>query len=271
MRRHVAVAAFAAALSASGAAHAHPSFFARGTEDSAASAFVLDGAAISRVVYVDAPCPAGPFWARIDAAPGEVVYLRLGVPVLEELRDYRPTVYLVGPDLTEPAVSVPWPLPQGDRAIELPTDGAPEPRVFHDPFTGTDSWLLVERRHVVVRRASYYFVVDPPAVEGRFWIASGTEETRGVGEPGALLKIRPFFAAHDAPDLGQPCEEGPAPMGNGCLCAIDRAAPSWPAPLAALLIALALAARRLTERRYRTSLRFASAMPPSRAPGSRSS
>lgn len=269
MRRHVAVAAFAAALSASGAAHAHQAFFARGTEDSAASAFVLDGASISRVVYVDAPCPAGPFWARIDAAPGEVVYIRLGVPLLEELRDYRPTVYLVGPDLPESGVRVPWPLPPGDSAIALPTEGAPEPRVFHEPFTGTDSWVLLEHRHVVVRNASYHVVVDPPAVEGRFWIASGTEEVGGVGEPTALLKIRPFFAAHDAPDLGQSCEEGPVPMGNGWLCATDLAAPSWPAPLAALGIALALAARRRP--RYRTIFRFASAIPPSRAPGSRSS
>jgi hypothetical protein len=254
MKLHVAAAAFAAVLAVPTQAHAHQPFFARGTEGSSESAFVLPDADVSRVVYVDAPCPAEPFWARIDATSGDVVSISLGVPVLDELRDYRPTVYLVGPDVEGPLVRVPWSLPEAYRAIELRTDQVADPRVFHEPFTGTDSWILLERRHVVERQgASYYVVVDPPAAAGRYWLSSGTEEVPG-GDPTALARIGPFFDAKAAAGLGRACERGPiTPAGSGFTCAIDPTATPRSAPLAAL--GLLLAIRRRSRIRARAARR----------------
>lgn len=247
MRLHLAAAALAAALAAPGAALAHQPFFAEGTETGAESAFVFEDARVSRVVHVDARCPAEPFWGRISAERGDVLYVALGVPQMEELRDYRPTLYLVGPDLPAPESRPPFQIPLGYGALALPTDDVAAPRAFHEPFTRTDSWILVEQRHVVVRNASYYVVVDAPPVRGRFWVASGNEEEPGA-EPGALARMRLFYSAASDPDLGSSCAE-PAVELTGGGCAIAPASPPGAAPGAVLGLALAFALRRRRARR----------------------
>lgn len=243
-------AAIAAALLVPSAALAHQAFFAQGIEDGPESAFVMEDADVSRVVYVDMPCPNEPFWTRIDAEPGDVVYISLGVPVLDELRAYRPTLHFLAPDLPAPRERIPLQIPQGFGAITIPTDTVTAPRVFHEPHTGTDSWVLLEHRHVVVRRGSYYVVVEPPPASGRFWLTSGTAEE--AGDLGALLGIPAFFDASGAQGLGLSCEENEVAIeGGGAACSIDRAAParSGPGVALALTVALGLAIRRRRARR----------------------
>lgn len=237
MKSHIAAAALAAALAASCAAQAHEAFFARTGEGTSDRTFVLGDAGPARVVYVHAGCPAGLFRARIDAAPRDTVYIALGVPALPELRRFRPTVHLVGPDLPVPEVRPPFEIPRGAGMITLVAE--PEPPVVPDPVTGASSWRLFEHRLPVSRRAAYEVVVDLPDQTGRFWLESGRGD--GPDNRAAIPAIRRFFDPQSASGLGRSCseEERISAEGSGFVCGVERAGHPRGAVAGALLLGFA--------------------------------
>lgn len=167
------------------AAWAHKPFFGSGTAAVPQRALVVQDPDVSQVYYHEVTRAAPRLWISFDLREGQEVYLQIGVPVLQRLKDYRPSFALVGPGLPRPYL--PFRAPAGMGARVWGTGCVKRPRVFHEPFTGTDSWILREARLKVAQAGRYYAVAFTPSGKpGKLWLAIGTQER---WEPAEFAKL----------------------------------------------------------------------------------
>jgi hypothetical protein len=83
-----------------------------------------------------------------------------------------------GPGLNDP--NVPFSIPQGMGATRFDTHAA-KPHFFHEPFTGTDSWILATQTVTLPNGGRFYVVAfDPNQQSGKLWIAIGKKEKFGL-------------------------------------------------------------------------------------------
>ncbi|UCD27978.1 MAG: hypothetical protein JSV03_12870, partial [Planctomycetota bacterium] len=144
-------------------------------------------------------------WLTFEARSGQEVFLQLGVPAIERLQDFRPALALLGPSL--PAVDLPFTVPEGLGGIVLAPGAEVEPEFFHEPFTGTDSWILGEIQTVLSESGRYYAVAYVPNGQtGKLWVAPGRQEVFGLADifslPTIINQVREF---HEVPAAGIPC------------------------------------------------------------------
>jgi hypothetical protein len=191
-----------ALMSATAAAWAHKPFFSNGTAAVPQRALVVRDPGVSQVYYHEIARAAPRLWLTFDLKEGQEVYLQVGVPVLDRLGDYRPSFALVGPGL--PRSYLPFSVPTGMGARVWGTGCVKRPRVFHEPFTGTDSWILREARLKVAQAGRYYAVAFAPSDKpGKLWLAVGTQEKwepaefAKLGEIGA--RVRAFHEVGGTP------------------------------------------------------------------------
>ena len=76
-----------------------------------------------------------------------------------------------------------------------------EPRFFHEPFTGTDSWILTSKTVALPKSGRFYVVAfDPKKAGGKLWISVGQKERFGLGDLlniGQTIKlVRSFHEIH---------------------------------------------------------------------------
>ncbi|HOQ88654.1 MAG TPA: hypothetical protein PLO53_01640 [Candidatus Hydrogenedentes bacterium] len=141
---------------------------------SAESALQITDLSLSQVVYDPLP-NGGQLWLKFEAKAGDPIYLQLGMPYLEHLSDYRPSLALVGPAGTGED-RVPFELPEGLTARRFDSAGK-DPKFFDEPFTGTQSWILVEEEFNLAADGTYYIVAfDPEEQGGKLWTAWGKRE-----------------------------------------------------------------------------------------------
>lgn len=186
-------------------AEAHKPLF---TDDAATdpdTAIVVPDADISYVVYREITDDAPQIWLTFDATAGQALYAQLGVPVIDRLEDFRPALALLGPGL--PDIGLPFEVPAGLGGVILTTDDVEEPEFFHEPFTGTDSWILGQIRTNAAEAGQHYIVAYVPSGEtGKLWIAPGEEEQFGAGDilslPATIRTVRQF---HEVDDIPVPC------------------------------------------------------------------
>lgn len=157
---------------------------------------------VSRAIYRRAP-DADPFWVRLSGKAGEPLRIQLGVPRIERLADFRPTVVLVGPELPQPEAlppSIDMPMEGGARVFA--TGGVEDPRVFHEEITGTASWVIVERSLRLPETGAYYIAVHS-AESGRYWISTGSREAFGLADvaklPAWTERVRAFHEVEGWP------------------------------------------------------------------------
>ena len=177
------------------AAWAHRPIFTEGDPSSAESAIAIEDPDLSQVVYYEITQEAPRLWLTFKGQPDQEVYLQVGIPLIDRLEAFRPAMALVGPGL--PEAEVPFDLPDGCGALVFPTDDVAEPRRFHEPFTGTRSWILREERVNLTEAGDYYAVAFVPSGDhGKMWLSIGTREDWGVGDVGKLpewtKKVRAF-------------------------------------------------------------------------------
>jgi len=170
---------------ATATAWAHKPFFSDGTAVDAERALVVQDPVVSQVFYHEITTVAPRLWLAFDLKQNQEVYLQIGVPVLERLRDYRPSFALVGPGL--PRAHLPFGVPAGMGARVSRTSRVRQPQFFHEPFTGTDSWILREVRTKIAQAGRYYAVAFAPSDKpGKLWLAIGTQEK---WEPAEFAKL----------------------------------------------------------------------------------
>lgn len=202
-------------------AAAHVPYFSTAENTDAVHALALPDTRISRVVYVEFPCGMRSVWVSVLGQAGTSLALQLGIPVLDELASYRPAIALVGPGLPVPPLELPFAVPAEQGARLFATGGVEGPERFHEEYSDTDSWVLLETTQPLPVTGTYYLVVFDPTGPlgraGRLWIATGTEERVDPQTARqALPRIQAFFRAP---------EEGQARLGAVCEAAQERESP----------------------------------------------
>jgi len=137
----------------------------------------------SQVYYAALDVQRPQAWFRFEGREQQELYLSVGVPVLQRLKGYRPAAALIGPGLggamaDELPFEVPAGLgPAGPGVLVFNSQG--EPRFFHEPFTGTDSWIHIEQTVRLPQSGIYYLVAftpRDPQPGDRLWMSVGTKE-----------------------------------------------------------------------------------------------
>jgi hypothetical protein len=186
-------------------ASAHLPISDDGTAVDAEDALFISDIGLSQVVYHEVSEPVQPLWLAFDAVAGQELYFNPGVPALDRLRNYRPTFVLVGPGL--PEATLPFAVPADNGAEVYSTTDIADPEFFHEPFSGTDSWILFKKTVTLPQSGRYYLVGYLPSGEtGKFWIAIGKREEFGPDAIATLsqdiAQVRTF---HESSASSAPC------------------------------------------------------------------
>jgi hypothetical protein len=184
-----------AGLLIASSAMAHRPIFPQVAPTSPETAAVVKRPRVSQVIYHEIAEGSEQVWLSFEGEAGQGIFLQIGVPVIDRLKDYRPTMALVGPGL-----------PEGDVHFELPPDcgiqtfgtaDIEEPRYFEEKFTGTDSWILRDATPTLPETGMYYVVAfEPEDRHGKLWLSIGRKEDFGIGDLGRMRdwtrKVRRF-------------------------------------------------------------------------------
>lgn len=181
---------------------AHKPILPDGAADSPAHAVPVKDVDVSMVVYHQATALSPRVWVVFEGQKGKMVELQLGVPRLDRFRDTRPVAAVIGPGLP------PWKggfdAPPGLGGVVFGTAGGAEPKAFHEPFTGTDSWLFEKQKLVLPESGRYYLVgFLPDQAEGKLWLAFGFKEAYGLRDwlslPAWIARVRQFHEVRGVP------------------------------------------------------------------------
>lgn len=165
---------------------AHRPTFSAGSATDANSAYEIKEPDVSQVVYHELTDDAQHLWLTFQGDKDYMLFVQIGVPVLDRLKDYRPAVVLLGPGL--PEVELPFGIPEGLGGKVINTDDVTEPRFFHERFTDTRSWILKEVDVSLPASGRYFLVAYHPTGEpGKVWVSVGKLERFGLGD---LLQFR---------------------------------------------------------------------------------
>jgi hypothetical protein len=168
-------------------------------------ALVVDDIAVSQVAYRKISADMPQLWMAFEAKAGERLDAQLGIPAIDGLENYRPSMAVVGPGL--PNNTLPFDIPRGFGAIVF--DGnAEEAELFYEPFSDTNSWIL-GNLELNLPASGQYFVVayHPDGVDGKLWIALGTLEKFGASDVGKMPEwLKAVRVFHEI--------EGQAPLIN---------------------------------------------------------
>jgi len=183
MRRRLSVglAAVFWAICWGGTATAHRPVFPDGDASAWQNAIQIDRPAVSQVVYYELQGQELRLWLTFVADAGFEVFLQLGLPKIDRLADYRPSFALLGSGF-EP-IDLPFDTPEGLGGRVFTTEDVSDPRVFHEPFTDTTSWIVKEVTVTLPQSGRYYVVAWPNGdAADKLWLSIGREETFGLGD-----------------------------------------------------------------------------------------
>ena len=157
-------------------AEAHRPVFPDGLNVSANSAFQLDDIDISQAIY-QVLNENEQLWLSFhpERSNTKIAIIQLGIPVLEETKSFRPKIALLSPELKK--IDLPFETPAEFGAIVYDSDDMGSIREFHEPFTNTNSWILIEEQFEIVGNGIHYVVIFSDSNQsGKFWFATGTRE-----------------------------------------------------------------------------------------------
>lgn len=185
-----------------GPASAHRLVPNDGTHDDAETALDIAQPDVSQLVLHEFTAENPLLWITFHRKPGEEIYLQLGMPNLAGREGYRPKLALLAPWLP-PATGLPFTVPEGfgARIVEC-QDESPDP--FHEPFTGTDSFILDEESVLSEQDGPYYVVFFHSDGEaGKGWVALGAREVFGLSDivsfADTVDTVRTFHEVDDEP------------------------------------------------------------------------
>lgn len=166
---------------AASAADAHkPSYGGVDVFGSPEDAYEVEDFDVSIVVYHEVTCRSEQLWMRYEAPEEDAgLYVQLGVPVIDRLSDYRPSVAILAPGLPELDEDLPFEVPDGFGGLVIHTEGVDQPEDFYEPFSQTDSWILHEETIPVPAGEGYVVAWHPGRETGKLWVATGTVEDFG--------------------------------------------------------------------------------------------
>ncbi len=157
---------------------------------------------VSQVAYVELSDEVPALWLAFDADAGTRLDLSLGIPVLDRLADYRPNLAVLGPGL--PAIDLPFEIPPDVGGVPFESARLGEPRFFREPFTGTDSWILLDEAVNLPEDGTYYVVAWPSGSDAdKLWVAIGLRERFSLRDvlalPTIIRDVRAFHEVNRRP------------------------------------------------------------------------
>ncbi len=159
---------------------AHKPIWSGNSAVDANNAIALIDPDISQVVYRSLPPGPNQIWTTSTANAKFKLYVQIGVPVIERLKNFRPNLAVVGAGL--PKSELLFNIPPNYGAVIIDTNSV-EPRFFHEPFTGTDSWILQSKTIELPQSGTFYVVAfDPNQSGGKLWISVGKKEKFGLAD-----------------------------------------------------------------------------------------
>lgn len=162
-------------------AHAHRPIFSEKAAIDPNTAVLITRPDISQVIYREITEDTQQVWLAFDVKKGFRLFIQIGIPVLEHLRDFRPAMLVIGPGLPENTLETDLPRDMGVKYF--PTDSIKKPRFFHEHFTGTDSWILRSEDIILPKSGRYYVIADVPSKQtGKLWLSIGKKEVFGLKE-----------------------------------------------------------------------------------------
>lgn len=160
---------------------AHRPVFTEDAATSAATAIPMADPNISQVVYREISRERPQVWLTFTMPKDCELFIQIGVPVIDRLKDFRPAMAVVGPGL--PENDAPFTLPKDMGAKVFSTKEVGKPRFFHEHFTNTDSWILRSETVRLTSPGRYYLVAFSPQKQvGKLWLSLGTKESFGIGD-----------------------------------------------------------------------------------------
>ena len=172
--------------------YAHIPFISKDKHSTAQTSLVISDIAISKVIYQDLTPNASESWIAFQAQENDLLYFQLGIPLLADLKDFRPSIGLFSQssDSTENNLKVIQKFGTGDIT---------EPEIFYEPFTKTSSWTFTEHQLVLPTSGIYYLATFSPNNQlGKVWVSIGKEEVLGardwVSLPSKISEIRKFHS-----------------------------------------------------------------------------
>ena len=158
-------------------AMAHRPSYSDGNHTAIDDAWLIEEIDVSIVLYHEVSCETQELWMEFDAQEGEELFVQLGVPAIDRLETYRPSIAVLAPGLPALAESVPFDVPEGFGALVFHSQDVQEPDDFFEPFTQTSSWIWVEEKRTLPTAGKGYVVAwVPEEYTGRLWVAVGERE-----------------------------------------------------------------------------------------------
>jgi len=156
--------------------HAHRPVFVKHAATSADTAIPLTEPHVSQVVYREITKRSSEIWLSFKVPEDFDLHIQIGVPVIDRLKKFRPAMAVVGPGL--PSEDLPFKTPKATGAKVFTTSKVSKPRLFHEHFTGTRSWILRSEKVPLGKAGRYYLVAYSPTKQtGKLWVAIGKKES----------------------------------------------------------------------------------------------
>jgi hypothetical protein len=203
------------ATSASG----HVPFMDDGSHTSFATAWSFPDALQTRFLMLSFDCPSVTTWSKVTIQE-ETPWIAIGVglPNITSLHDYRPSLWIVGQNITVPAtyqaaaglgadLGLLPRVPRGFAAIEFPTEGSPTFVGFAERSSGISGYALLSANVTLTGVGDVYFAVQPlEHRRGRAFISLGSNET-AAPMPGSAdeITVQAWFSEAASPRVGQAC------------------------------------------------------------------
>ena len=183
-------------------AFAHKPVSIGGLFSTAGQALQMTNIDVSQVVYSPLSNTDSQLWLTFEATAGMTLDVSLGIPALDCLTDYRPTLAVLGPGL--PAVDLLFDTPQGAGGVVFDSATRGDPRFFHEHVTGTKSWILIEEAVTLPETATYHVVAFPSGDQiDKLWVAIGKREQLGLRDlftfPAIIRDVRSFHEVSEEP------------------------------------------------------------------------
>ncbi len=155
---------------------AHRPIFMGDAATSPETAIQMTNPDISQVVYREITQKSPQIWLTFTVPKDFDLFIQIGVPAIDRLKDFRPAVVVVGPGL--PDETKPFKIPKDMGAKVFSTKEVEKPRFFHEHFTNTDSWILRSETVRLTSPGRYYLVAfSPQGQTGKLWLSIGKRES----------------------------------------------------------------------------------------------
>ena len=170
---------------------AHIPYLSKDEHFDAETALPINDIHISKAIYQTLSESRPTSWIKFYGSQEEDLYVQIGVPKIQELEDFRPSLYLIKPSSTKKEVT--------STASKFIDTSIKKPMLFHEPYSDTHSWVFGEITLKLPENGTYYLVsIKDELKVGKLWVSIGKEERFGMSDmgrlPGTITEVRKFHS-----------------------------------------------------------------------------